>query len=139
MQKDANQWKDKNIVFFDGICALCNGFVDFTIIRDKKKQLFFAPLQGQTFISIQKKYPLNKNIDSIIFFKDGKYFDHSSAAIEITTMIGGIWPVFKVFYLFPKIIRDSIYRLIAANRYKWFGKYDTCRLPDPEFEDRFYT
>lgn len=124
------------IIFFDGICNLCNGTVDFIIKRDKKNSFRFASLQSE----IAESYlpdPMLSSLSSIVLYADGKLYTESDAAIYIAAQLGGIWSIFKIFFIVPKFLRDGIYRLISKNRYKWFGKRNTCRLPTAEESLRF--
>jgi len=125
----------KNLIFFDGICLLCNGFVDLLIRLDKHKKLNYAPLQGSTAKSL-----LNKNYRQLdmVVFKDsrGALFTKSTAVIEIAIHLGGIWKIFIVFKIIPLFMRDWIYDRIATNRYKIFGTRKSCRLPSPNSKDQ---
>ncbi len=119
------------IIFFDGICHLCNGFVDEVISRDHDHVLKFAPLQGETAAKILPKNE-TENLDSVVYFKDGKLFKQSSAIIEIFYDLGGAYKILIIIKIIPAFIRDFIYSIIAKNRYAWFGQRDFCRLPKPE-------
>lgn len=121
----------KPIIFFDGVCGLCNRTVDFLIQRDKKRLFFFAPLQGKTASS---KLPVSKteHPDTIVY-KDGNLLYYKSDAIlHIMIKIGGVWKLTVLLYLIPKFIRDFFYDIVANNRYKVFGKKESCRMPSPE-------
>lgn len=121
----------RNIVFFDGVCHLCNGFVDSIISRDKKHFLFFAPLQGSTAEQILSTNDREK-LDTIVYFSSGKTYYRSAAILKILSSLGGIYKIFSIAWLIPSPLRDIIYNLIAKNRYSWFGKRDFCRLPSNE-------
>lgn len=121
-----------NIVFFDGHCSLCNGTVDWLMSIDKNKRLKFASLQGETYRSMFHSNLDEANIDTIIYLSDSKKYERSSAILMIFSDIGGIWSLLKVFLFLPLPIRDNFYKFIAKNRYKFFGKRDTCRLPTQE-------
>lgn len=128
--------KDKPIIFFDGVCNLCNGAINFIIDRDKKSYFKFAPLQSsvaETYISRS----VIKNTDSIILWESGQLYSKSSAALKIARHLDGAWKAFYVFIIIPKFIRDFVYDIIAKNRYKWFGKRDSCRMPNEEIKNRF--
>lgn len=128
--------EQKPIIFFDGVCNLCNGAINFIIDRDKNGSFKFAPLQS----SIAEKYisqSVIKNTDSIIYWDSGKLYSKSSAALKIARNLDGFWKVFYAFIIIPKFIRDYIYDIIAKNRYKWFGKRDSCRMPSQEIKNRF--
>ena len=126
----------ENIVFFDGVCGLCNYFVDFIIRQDKHNQLLFAPLQGET---AAKKLNLNqaKNFDTVIFSKNGKLHFKSGAGIRILYTAGGFWKISIVLLIIPPFIRNFVYDIIANNRYKWFGKKESCRMPTKEERAKF--
>ena len=132
--------ENKKIVLFDGVCNLCNGAVVYIIKRDKKDVFRFAALQsdiGQKLIN-ERNIDTSK-IDSIILIEPGiAYYTKSSAAIKIMNEFGGLWRVMNVFnYLLPTSIRDIIYDFIAKNRYKWFGKQESCMIPTPELKAKF--
>lgn len=129
---------NSSVIFFDGVCNLCNSSVLFIIKRDKKSYFQFASLQSNY---AKKVLPdaLTKedNLSSIILMKDGKVFQKSSAALKIAYKLSGLWPLMIVFMIIPKFIRDWVYDIIAKNRYKWFGKKDQCMIPSPELKIRF--
>ena len=119
-----------NVVYFDGHCNLCNRFVDYLIQRDKTHKLRFAPLQGTT--SAQRvPQERRERLGTIVYEREGKFHIRSTAAILILSELGGIYPLAKILLVIPKFLRDLVYRYIAKNRYLWFGKRDTCRLPAP--------
>lgn len=124
------------IVFFDGVCNLCNSFVNLLMSIDKNSQFRIASLQGDTAKRLIKE---DKTVlpDSVILLKEGKLFVESDAVLEIVKTLGGLWKILLIFKIIPRGIRDSVYRAIAARRYKFFGKKDTCRLPTQEEKDRF--
>lgn len=119
------------IVFFDGVCALCNSSVNFLMRIDKKRKIRFAPLQGITAKEVLKE-EIRKDFDSLVLYRGGDIFKYSTGVLTIMKIIGGRWGLFYAFIIVPPFIRNSIYRLIARNRYKWFGEYDTCRVASPE-------
>ena len=127
-----------DIVLFDGVCNLCNSAVDLIIRNDKKGQIKVAALQDQKTKELLKDYKINSDyLDSIILIRGEKVFYKSRAALEITKNLKGLWPLLYVFVILPTFIRDPIYDFIARNRYRWFGKKETCRLPTPEERARF--
>lgn len=125
------------VILFDGICNLCNGTVDFIIKRDKKARFRFAALQSDAGAQIVKKIRIPGETDSVILIWNSQVFTESDAALEITRLLPLPWKAFVVFKILPKKIRDRIYRWIAKNRYRWFGKKDSCRIPTPEETKRF--
>ncbi len=124
------------IVFFDGVCGLCNRFVNFLMRKDKKGKLRFATLQGKTaaeLIAIKGKI----NMDTIILYDNGKFFYRSTAALKLFTTIGGPWKLMGVFFIVPPFLRNFVYDIIARNRYKWYGKRDACRVPTSDEKGKF--
>ena len=121
----------KNIVFFDGVCGLCNWTVDFLMRRNGQGRLLFATLQGNT-----AKQELNReylaDLDTVIFKKGEHIYEKSTAALEILRELGGVYKLAIIFYLVPRFLRDFIYNRVANNRYAVWGKRETCRLPTPE-------
>jgi predicted DCC family thiol-disulfide oxidoreductase YuxK len=115
------------IIFFDGHCNLCNGFIDFLIRHDHKKNIFYSPLQGLA----AKKLGLSQdnNLKSVVFHDGHQVFQKSRAVIHVFCELGGVWSLVKVFKLTPSFILDLFYDLIAKNRYKIFGYKQTCRVP----------
>lgn len=130
--------KDKKIILFDGVCNLCNSSVQYIIQRDAKDIFRFAALQSEIGIEIQNYLGIaNRNIDSIVLYEPGKaYYYKSGAIIEIAkTMPYFNW--FTVFRFIPTSLCDSIYDFIAQNRYKWYGKQESCMIPTPELKAKF--
>lgn len=127
---------DRQIIFFDGVCNLCNAFVDFLIRRDKDQIFSFAPLQGET---ARHKLPDGQpaRLSSVVLWNQGQILEKSDAALMILQQLGGPWWFMRVFWILPSFLRDFVYDLIAANRYRLFGKRETCRLPTPEEKARF--
>lgn len=131
----------KNILFFDGVCNLCNASVAFILKREKSNKLLYASLQGETAKEILKnKGDYIDNLSSIVLYKNNKIYDKSTAALLVAKDLKVLWPLF--YYLFiwwPKPIRDTIYSWIAKNRYKWFGKQEQCMIPEKSVSHRFLT
>ena len=127
-----------HIIIFDGICNLCNRFVNFVIKKDKKKQFYFTPLQSEIGIKYLKKFHLlESDINSIIYVQGEQFWIKSSAVLHIVKSLKRPWSCLYFFIFLPRAIRDKTYDLIAKNRYRWFGKKDTCRIPTPEERKRF--
>ena len=126
-----------HIVFFDGVCGLCNRFVDYLLKHDKQHHLKFAPLQGEAAHEYLSEEDIEA-FDSIQYYSDGKVYNKSTAALRIFIKLGG-WYKFLGYtgYVFPRFIRDWIYDIVANNRYKWFGKRDQCRIPSSGEKKRF--
>jgi predicted DCC family thiol-disulfide oxidoreductase YuxK len=124
------------IVFFDGVCGLCNKTVDFLIQKDTNKVLRYAPLQGYTARRLLSKMYI-EDLDSVVYYRDGKYLVRSSAVLRLLLDVGGWWKLLSVFLILPAFVRDFAYYAIATRRYKWFGKRETCRLPNKEERELF--
>ncbi|GEP51818.1 thiol-disulfide oxidoreductase [Flavobacterium noncentrifugens] len=131
--------KDKKIILFDGVCNLCNSAVQFVIKHDLKDQFRFAALQSDIGMQILKHIAIDpKNIDSIILYEPGiAYYYKSSAAIEIAKGLGGFWSLSTAFKIIPTFLRNPVYDFIARNRYKWYGKQESCMIPTPELKSKF--
>ncbi|MBS1517428.1 MAG: thiol-disulfide oxidoreductase DCC family protein [Bacteroidetes bacterium] len=126
------------IVLFDGVCNLCNSSVNFIIDNDKKNIFRFTSLQSEKGAEILQKYDLSgSNIDSVILIDGGKAYIKSDAALRIARELGGIYRSLYFFIILPAFLRNSVYDFIAKNRYKWFGKKDSCRIPTPELKNKF--
>ena len=125
----------QRIIFFDGVCPLCNGFVDFVIKRDKQHQFYFSSLQSE---QAQKLLPKqDQGLNSVILVEGEGIFRKSKAALRILFYLGGWWTVLSVMLsVFPLVLRDSVYDLIAKYRYRFFGKFESCRLP--KYEEKPY-
>ena len=117
------------VILFDGFCNLCNGTIDFLIKIDRKKQFVFIPLQSETGKLLIQKYPIPKESDSVIVIQENKSYFESDSLIEIAGMLNYPWKLGVIARYIPKKIRDALYRLIARNRYRWFGKRKECRMP----------
>ena len=129
---------NKSIILFDGVCNLCNNSVQFIITRDKNNHFIFASLQSDAAQDILLHFQSNNSdIDSIILIDNGKIFDKSSAILKISSKLNGFWKYSYVFIIVPKFVRDLCYTLIAQNRYKWFGKKESCMIPTKELKARF--
>jgi predicted DCC family thiol-disulfide oxidoreductase YuxK len=118
----------QTVILFDGICNLCNGTVDFLMKKDRKKQFRFVALQSETGKMLVQKFKIPPATESVIAIKENKVYQESDAAIEIAGMLPFPWKLGKVLKVIPKKLRDYIYRVIAKNRYKWFGKTESCRI-----------
>jgi predicted DCC family thiol-disulfide oxidoreductase YuxK len=125
-------------VFFDGVCTLCNRGVNFLIKHDKKGVLKFASLQSEYTQNVIPKALLDRdNLDTIIVYTDGKFYERSKAVLKLCKVLGGGFYVVLIGYLIPRFIRDGLYRFIANNRYRWFGTQSQCRVPTPDLKERF--
>lgn len=130
--------KQQPVILFDGICNFCNSAVNFTIKRDKKAIIQFAPLQTEKGRMFLRQYNLPTNeMKSFVFIEDGKAYTRSTAALRVCRYLRGLWPLCFAFIIVPRFIRDGIYDWIAKHRYKWFGVKQECMMPTPEVRKRF--
>ncbi len=135
--------RERIVVFFDGVCGLCNAWVDFLLPRDQKQQFLFSPLQGEAFQPVLAAHPDLGAIDSLIVLHekgDGKseVLTHSDGPLFVLRRLGGGWSFLAtLMQVFPGALRTFVYRGIAASRYRIFGKKETCRLPSPAERARF--
>lgn len=126
------------LILFDGVCNLCNASVNFVIDRDPQALFSFASLQSEVGQLLLKHDGRPENsLESVMLWQDGRLYKKSRAALEIARQLNGAWPVLYAFIVIPPFIRDFVYGLIAANRYRWFGRMDQCRLPEPGVKKRF--
>ena len=135
-----NKWLQLNqnhsrIVFFDGVCGICNRFVDFLLKLDRTNSLQFAPLQGKTARE-QLDHQYTSSISTIIYKENNKVFTKSCGAIRALASLGGMYKFLFVLLIVPTFIRDFVYTFIAKNRYSWFGKYNSCRIPSSQEKNR---
>ena len=130
--------KDKKILLFDGVCNLCNSSVLFVIKRDPKDKFRFTPLQSEAGVELVKQYNIDTSkTDSVVLIENGKAYTKSSAGIRIARGLSGGWPLFFGFWIVPKFIRNWAYDFIARNRYKWYGKKESCMIPTSELKAKF--
>lgn len=134
-----DNFMDKKIILFDGVCNLCNSAVQFIIKRDKKDTFRYAALQSEIGTQLVAERAIDTSkVDSIILIEPGvAYFTKSDAALQIARSFGGLWSAMTIFSWIPKTFRDALYDLVAKNRYKWFGRKDACMIPTPELQAKF--
>jgi predicted DCC family thiol-disulfide oxidoreductase YuxK len=126
------------ILLFDGVCNLCNGSVQFIIRRDPKARFRFASLQSEAGQRYLDELRIDRQaVDSVILIEGDRWSKEGDAALRIARLLPGPWKALTVFRLLPRPLRDRLYRLVARNRYRWFGKRESCWLPTPELRGRF--
>ena len=130
--------QDKKIILFDGVCNLCEASVQFIIKHDKKDIFRVVALQSELGQSILKHIGISQNLDSIVVYVPGvAYYLKSNAAIEIANLLGN-WFSFGLYLkIIPQFLRNPIYEYVAKNRYKWYGKKESCLMPTPELSKKF--
>lgn len=131
--------KNKKIILFDGICNLCNTAVTTAIKFDTKNSFLFAAIQSEKGKEIINYLKIDTSkTDSIILYEpDVSYEIKSTAALRIMNDFGGIWKLTKLLWIFPEGFRNQVYDYIAKNRYKWFGKKESCMIPTPKLKVKF--
>tara|TARA_R110002073_G_scaffold334200_1_gene523214 strand:- start:9013 stop:9441 length:429 start_codon:yes stop_codon:yes gene_type:complete len=131
--------ENKKIILFDGVCNLCNDSVIKVIKNDKKNVFLFAAIQSETGQKIISHLGIDTSMtDSIILFEPGKaYYVKSAAALQIMKEFSGFWKSMQVFTILPDAFNNVFYDYIARNRYKWYGKKDSCMIPTPELKAKF--
>lgn len=128
----------KPVLFFDGVCNLCNESVQFIIKRDSRSKFHFSSLQSDyAKENLPKELTEDDNLQSLVL-KTGEHIKtKSSAVLEVVRHLGGLWPMVYVFVIVPKPIRDFFYSWVARNRYKWFGRKNECMIPSAQLKSRF--
>jgi predicted DCC family thiol-disulfide oxidoreductase YuxK len=123
----------RTILFFDGHCNLCNGAVRFVLNNEKGGTIYLAPLQGET----SRAYLPTALPDSLVLLENGKIFIESSAALKLIPYFKWHFQWLRILWIFPKFLRNWIYRFVAKNRIHWFGKSQYCAVMQPKWKDRF--
>jgi predicted DCC family thiol-disulfide oxidoreductase YuxK len=126
------------IILFDGVCNFCNSTVNFILRQDKKQVFRFAALQSKAGQQLLRDFHFTQqDFNSFLLIDNKKPYTASTAALRLIKYLPWYWQWTQVFWLIPRFIRDSLYRLIANNRYKWFGKREACMIPSPAVRKRF--
>ena len=120
------------IIFFDGVCGMCNRFVDLILRIDNKGVFRFAPIQGETAKRLLPPLAETPQEWSMFYLDERGVHERSDAFVEVYRRLGGTWWFLSLLRLVPRGVRDSVYQTIARNRYRWFGQRDVCRIPSPE-------
>ncbi|MDZ7874259.1 MAG: DCC1-like thiol-disulfide oxidoreductase family protein [Rhizobium sp.] len=125
------------IILFDAECILCSANAQFVLSQDRKKRFRLASMQGEVGSALYQRFGIDPgNPDSIIVVDGEHMLRDSDAVLSIYAGLGWPWKVLSVFRFVPRFIRDPLYLLLARNRYRLFGKRDSCWLPSPEYRDR---
>ncbi|BAB04571.1 thiol-disulfide oxidoreductase DCC family protein [Halalkalibacterium halodurans] len=126
-----------SIILFDGVCNFCNYWVQFIIKRDPQATFQFASLQSEVGQELLEKHSIDRSTDSVVLIMEGQAFVCSDAVLKIVAQLDSPIRWLKWAVIFPRFLRDFIYRIVARNRYKWFGKRDECQIPTKEQRSRF--
>lgn len=129
------------VLLYDGVCGFCNKSVQLILDHDRRGSMRFAALQSDYGQSVIERHPELRGVDSVVFVESyaggERVHTRSDAALKVAAYLGGFWKIFLAAKVLPRRLRDYCYDLFARNRYKFFGKYDTCMLPPPEVRSRF--
>lgn len=126
-----------HLLLFDGICHLCDSSVRFIVKRDPAGRIKFSPIQSSLGSQLYAQHGLDPAApNAMLFITPQGVFKASDAALEIARTLGGLWKLALVFKLLPRALRDPAYYIIARNRYRWFGKDESCMMPTPELKAR---
>jgi len=126
------------LILFDGFCGLCNGWVDFILGHDRRLLFRFAALQSPAGQEVLNRFGLPPDfIDSFVLVEDGRVYYRSSAFLRALRGLGLPYSLAAVFIVIPRVLRDQVYRVVAAHRLSWFGRRNTCRVPTSEEAGRF--
>lgn len=129
---------DGPVIFFDGVCNLCNGAVRFVLRHDRRARFRFASLQSPAARRLLAPAGIDPlDLDSMVLLENGHVHVRSAAALRMVRGLGGVWTLATVFLCVPPPVRDAVYRFIARRRYRWFGRRDACLAPTPETRARF--
>lgn len=125
------------IILFDAECILCSANAQFVLTHDRKKRFRLAAMQGEVGSGLYRRFGIDPtNPDSIIVVDGNKMLRDSDAVLAIYAGLGWPWRALAVFRLVPRFIRDPLYLFVARNRYRIFGKRESCWLPSPDYRDR---
>ena len=131
------------IILFDGVCNLCQGFVQFVIRHDPAGRFQFAALQSEAGQALLAQHgqvlpAAGTDPDSVLLLDQGRLYSHSAAVLRIARGLGGGWAVLAApGWLLPTTARNAVYRFVARHRYHWFGRQSECWLPTPALRARF--
>ncbi|MBC6111369.1 thiol-disulfide oxidoreductase DCC family protein [Pedobacter fastidiosus] len=127
------------VIFFDGVCNLCNASVQFVIEHDHENLFKFTALQSAYAKEVLPQFNVDpEKLNSILLLENGILYTKSSSALRVAKKLNGLWPLLFGFIIIPKFIRDWFYDIIAKNRYKWWGKQESCWVPTPDLKSKFY-
>lgn len=130
--------ENQKIILFDGVCNLCNGSVQFVLKRDRDGVFKFASLQSDFGGGILTRYGLpTDDYNSFVLVEGDRIYTKSTAALRVARNLGGFWNLLYGLIVIPSVLRDAVYGFIARNRYRWFGKRESCMIPQPEWKSRF--
>ena len=126
------------LLLFDGVCNLCIWSVRFIVERDPEARFRFLSLQSERGRSFARRCGLEPDVlDTFVLVEGDRCYTQSDAALRVAGRLAGAWPLLSIFRLVPRALRDPVYRFIARNRYRWFGRREQCMVPTPALKERF--
>jgi len=135
---DSAVLRNHGILLFDGVCNLCNGFVNFVIDHDENAYFQMAALQSDEAAPYVEAFEIDPEaMDSVVLIENGQVYRKSTAALRVALHLPAPWPLAMAFLAVPRPLRDYIYDVVATNRYRWFGERDACRMPTPDVDKHF--
>lgn len=138
MMTESNVGYRGPVVLFDGYCKFCNLWVNFLITIDRQKSFRFASAQSEAGKSLMEIGNIGSiGADTVIVYDEGRFYSRSGAIVRIARRLHGIWRLGYLLVVIPRPVRDMVYDFVARNRYRWFGRRETCRVPTDVDRDRF--
>ena len=129
---------DAPVLVFDGVCVLCSRWVHFILKHDREARIRLAPMQSHAGRERLAKFGLDPDDPlSLLYVIDGRGYQDSDAILRVLTSFGGVWRAAAFLRVIPRFVRDPLYRWLARNRYRWFGRADRCLVPAPDQAARF--
>lgn len=130
--------QNNSILLFDGHCNLCSGVVQFILTKEKNNLLYFASLQSEAGAAILAHFHINPaEVDSLVLVEQGRSYIKSAAALRVARYLKGLYPWLFGFIIVPPFIRNMVYDYVARHRYKWYGRQESCMVPQPRWARRF--
>lgn len=129
--------EDVPLLLFDGECHMCDQSVQLVLDHDPLDVFRFAPLQSELAHQLLETHGLKADLDTVVLIEGGTAYTHSDAALRVARRLRFPFWLGSLALLIPRFVRDAGYRFVAANRYRWFGKKDACRIPEPSWRERF--
>ena len=134
--RSTSQWPDDDVILYDGVCVFCSRWVRFVAARDTAQRFRFTAIQSGYGTRLAQECGINpEDPDTNAVIHSGEVFFKSDAALKVLSLLPG-WGWVRVLHLVPKSLRDAVYNLVARNRYRIFGKYEECFVPDESLRAR---
>ena len=137
-EEDASADHPDKILFYDGVCGLCNKLVQRVVAADTARVFRYAPLQGETAARLRERYPdIPGEIDTMVYLEHGEVYTRAHAVMRASGQLGFPYRVLSWFQWLPRFLVNPVYNLVAKTRYRLFGQYDECKIPSPEERQLF--